>query len=343
MEHIAYSDPKTGLASALIEIYGLTKKANIVVVCDKPGEKLIRKFFNPAFGIISNSYNCDISLNMITLDEKQRPMKKVPEQLEDILTEKNPTHAINIFEYNSEETPFRTALLKIEENLKAKTVHCPGITEKMFERWGPFDINYSLLKKDIEDLITKLYEFEEFEIISGKNKEYRLSLNTKGRTWMHDLCVNEGDFGNLPAGEGYIAPKENSANGKLFVEDRAGCFILEKPLIITWKDGIVEKIESQDKKMAKTIMDTLSSYENARVIGEFAIGLNKNAKTNAPMLEAEKGGAHTAAGPDKGWGSEIESDYHLDFLNKNSMIYGLRFGERVLVYDNGKIPSIFHL
>lgn len=343
MEHVAYSDPKNGLASALVEIYGLTKRADIVAVCDKSGEKLIKNFFDPALGIISNSYNCDISLSKIIIDEKQRPITKVPEQLEEILTEKKPTHAINIFEYSSEETPFRTSLLKIEETIGAKTVHCPGVNERMFRRWGPFDINYSILKSDVENLVKKLYEFEDFQIITGKNREYVLDINVEGRKWMHDLKVEKGEFGNLPAGEVYIAPIETSANGKLMVEERAGGFVLERPILITWKDGMVTKIESANRKVADEIMKTLESYENAKIIGEFALGLNKNASSIAPMLEAEKGGAHTAAGPDMAWGSRVESPYHIDFLNKAANIYGMEFGKRNLVYSKGTIPSIMHL
>lgn len=335
----AYSDRAGGLASALKGIYDFESQSRVIAICDRDGERIIRKYFDKAMQILSQAYGYDISVKTVLIDETSRPIKKVPGELEELLKKSKPTHTINLFSHKSDETPFRISLLDIEEKIDTKAIHCPGVTEEMFRRWGPFDVDYSRFKFDAERLIKRVSEFKEFRIITGHKGCYELNLSVGDREWFHDLHVENGDFGNLPAGEIYAAPIENSANGKIMVENRAGEYVLENPLVLTFGDGILEEIEG-NKKIVDSIWDDLEGVLNADVIGEFAIGFNKNSDLTAPMIEAEKGGAHIACGTTKKWGAAIDSPQHMDFLIRNAVIYGKKFGEIILIYDRGSIPHI---
>jgi leucyl aminopeptidase (aminopeptidase T) len=115
--------------------------------------------------------------------------------------------------------------------------------------------------------------------------------------------------GNLPAGECYTAPVEETFTGTIvisLIDDKLG------PGVMTFKQG--KLVDFKGKGIAEVI-ETIGSDETGRIIGEFGIGTNKGARICPNMLEAEKafGTVHFAIGDSYGIGKN-KSKYHFDAL-----------------------------
>jgi len=84
-----------------------------------------------------------------------------------------------------------------------------GTYEKMW--WEAIDIDYKGLRDKIDKKIREVEDKKEVAIFSGDDSVLKLSI--EDRSWHRD----DGN-GDYPSGEIYIAPLENSANGKFYVE-----------------------------------------------------------------------------------------------------------------------------
>jgi len=131
--------------------------------------------------------------------------------------------------------------------------------------------------------------------------------------------------GNLPAGEIFTAPVEESFSGKIvisLIDDKLGHGVMEfeQGRLVEYEgDGISE------------ILAHIGDDETGRIIGEFGIGTNPGAKICPNMLEAEKafGTVHFAIGDSYGLGTNA-SPHHYDALVDR---ISLRVKDRYLIRD----------
>ena len=158
-----------------------------------------------------------------------------------------------------------------------------------------------------------------------------ITMSVEGRKWGIDsgLLTEKGTFGNLPAGEVYIAPLEGTANGKFVVEP--GWYPgLEEPMTFYVEKGYVVKIEGGGK-VGDYYRELLGleprkdepPYIARRNIAELGIGTNPNAKRPDNILEAEKirGTVHIAIGDNAHIGGKVEADLHQDFVIPKPDLY----------------------
>lgn len=210
----------------------------------------------------------------------------------------------------------------------------PGLTEEMMGR--TLNADYSEIGKLSKKFAEKLDEADEIKLFTEIGTE--LTLSVEGRKGIADtgILVNKGDFGNLPAGEAYIAPIEGSARGKLVVDGAiAGIDNIDQNVNISIVDGLVQDIKGgQAAKELKRIIDEADD-ENARNIAELGIGTNKQAKLSSSLLEVEKvyGTVHIAFGDSASMGGEIEAPIHIDGVIKNPT---LKIDNEIVI-ENGKI------
>jgi leucyl aminopeptidase (aminopeptidase T) len=159
----------------------------------------------------------------------------------------------------------------------------------------------------------------------------RVGLADTGR-----FC-NPGDFGNLPAGEAFIAPLEGTANGK-FVTLWAPSRKLEKPTTFTVKNGKVVEVTG-DGKLKLWLDNVFHREENASNIAELGIGTNGKAERFDNILEAEKilGTCHIAIGDNSSFGGSTRANIHVDFVIQEPTLI-LRSGEKeIVVIDKGRL------
>jgi len=149
--------------------------------------------------------------------------------------------------------------------------------------------------------------------MSEKGTDILLSL--KGRKADPDFGIihNKGEFGNLPAGEAYIAPLEGKSDGVIVADGAiAGIGKLEDVVTITVKDGIASSIENCAE--LETALDAHGPL--ARSVAELGVGTNKKATVTGNILEDEKamGTVHIAMGNNLLFGGTVDVPVHLDCI-----------------------------
>jgi leucyl aminopeptidase (aminopeptidase T) len=205
-----------------------------------------------------------------------------------------------------EEKPFRGYMVKTGiEN--GRICMMPGLTVDMMERL--VNIDYKDLDLRGKRLMQPLQDAE--EILVENSAGTHISFSVKGRKWKNDNgdISQKGMHGNLPAGEIFTAPVEDSFTGKIvisLIDDQLGHGVLE------FKEGRLVEYEGDG---IRAIMANIGDDETGRIIGEFGIGTNPGARICPNMLEAEKafGTAHFAIGDSYGLGTNT-SPHHYDAL-----------------------------
>jgi aminopeptidase len=170
------------------------------------------------------------------------------------------------------------------------------------------------------------------DLVRYKGPNIDISFSVKDRKW-----INSDGRANMPSGEVFSAPVEDSVNGRAY---------FSYPTIYMGKgvEGIsVEVINGEivwwDAKKGKDILDKVFSIPGARRWGEVAIGTNYHIqRTTRNILFDEKigGSIHMAIGQSyKQCGGKNESTIHWDLITdmKNG---GQIFADGELIYENGK-------
>jgi leucyl aminopeptidase (aminopeptidase T) len=187
----------------------------------------------------------------------------------------------------------------------------PGVTEEMLTR---------LMAGDLEEIrrrgwavVSALNSGSEVRITCGHGSDLRFGL--EGRLGIVDAgeLSNRGAFGNLPCGEGFIAPLEGTAEGTLVVDGSiAGVGLLETPTALTIREG---HLTETDGSAGAALMELLSPHgADGTNVAELGIGTNEEALLTGNILEDEKilGSAHLAFGASAGIGGTVQVPVHLD-------------------------------
>jgi leucyl aminopeptidase (aminopeptidase T) len=152
------------------------------------------------------------------------------------------------------------------------------------------------------------------------------------------LLTAPGCFGNLPAGEAYLAPLEGESHGVMVVE-WGPTRKLESPLTLTIADGRVLRIDGDDPLRA-VLEARFSENGNCRNLAELGIGTNDKASRPDNVLEAEKilGTIHLALGDNTGFGGAVAAPFHEDYVfYQPTMTLVMADGSEEIVLDSGKL------
>ena len=128
------------------------------------------------------------------------------------------------------------------------------------------------------------------------------------------LLTAPGSFGNLPAGEAYLAPLEGRSHGIMVIE-WGPTRKLDEPLRLTIENGVVVRMEGNDRHHS-TLEAKFAENANCRNIAELGIGTNDKASRPDNVLEAEKilGTIHIALGDNTGFGGTVSAPFHEDYV-----------------------------
>ncbi len=152
------------------------------------------------------------------------------------------------------------------------------------------------------------------------------------------ILTADGAFGNLPAGEAYLAPLEGKSYGKMVVE-WGPTAKLSTPLTITIADGKVACIEGDDP-LRQRLEARFAENQNCRNLAELGIGTNDKASRPDNVLEAEKilGTIHLALGDNTGFGGKVAAPFHEDYVfYKPTVTLIMEDGSRQVIIDNGQL------
>ncbi|WP_136602734.1 aminopeptidase [Salinigranum halophilum] len=201
----------------------------------------------------------------------------------------------------------------------ARVATMPGITERMFGE-GAITADYGEVERLTAALTSRLTAASEVRLESAGEV---LTMSLKGRDGISSdgLIRQPGESGNLPSGESYIAPVEDTADGTIvFDGGLAGVGVLEDPLFIDIESGTITDVEGP---AADEFLDATTGDPCARWVGELGLGTNPAAEIIGTVLEDEKvyGTAHVAFGDNHGFGGTIQCDSHLDGIVLKPEVY----------------------
>ncbi|MBS4024237.1 MAG: aminopeptidase [Clostridia bacterium] len=193
----------------------------------------------------------------------------------------------------------------------ARVASMPAVTTQMMER--ALAVDYQAMAKLSQQLAELLTAGKKVRITSPAGTDLELELAGRRGNADTGLLHEPGAFGNLPAGEAYIAPVEGTARGTLVIDGAiSGIGVLDEPLMMEVEHGVVV---STSGKNSKALEEIFAKYgPKARNIAELGIGTNPKAKLTGVVLEDEKvlGTIHIALGNNSNFGGTVQVASHLD-------------------------------
>ena len=222
----------------------------------------------------------------------------------------------------SKEIAFRHYLFTLPIQYKGRVCMMPGFSEQMKDAVA---VDYSRIKEKCQRLK---------DILANKTIRIETDLGTdigfslQGRKIEVDTgdITKPGIFGNIPAGEIFTAPVEDTINGKIVIDGSIGGLgKLKHPFYIELESGKIKDIQpirEKDKLVDKFKEICELDVPATKTVGEFGIGLNPGAKIIGTILMDEKveGTVHFAFGDSYGLGKS-SSKFHTDLLIKNPSIF----------------------
>jgi leucyl aminopeptidase (aminopeptidase T) len=204
-----------------------------------------------------------------------------------------------------------TAARKRATDAGARCATLPGVTEEMLARVMSADI--AGLRRKGHAVADALDGASEAKITDANGTDLRLDLS--GREAIPDAgeLTERGAFGNLPCGEGFIAPA--GGEGTLVIDGSlAGIGLVDEPVELVVEGG---HLTSARAGQGMAFMELLTVHgENATSIAELGIGTNEKAILTGEILEDEKiqGTCHVAFGASAGIGGTVQVPVHLDCI-----------------------------
>jgi len=175
------------------------------------------------------------------------------------------------------------------------------------------------------------------DLLNGKKQvryvgaDFEISFSTEGRTW-----INSYGTTNMPSGEVYTSPVEDSVNGTIHFSYPLIYGGEEIQGVRLWvKDGLVERWEAE---RGQAMLDQIMEIPGARRFGEAAIGTNTriNRFTRNILFDEKIGGTvHMAIGQSYlQAGGKNESAIHIDMIARMDN-GGQIYADGTLIYENG--------
>jgi leucyl aminopeptidase (aminopeptidase T) len=206
-----------------------------------------------------------------------------------------------------------TAARKAATDAGVRIATLPGVTEEMLARMMSADMEG--LRRNGHAIAGLLTAASQAHITCPNGSDLRLGL--EGRTGIADAgeLTEPGAFGNLPCGEGFIAPVEGTTQGRLVVDGTIATVGLDdEPAELVIEDG---HLRSASGRRGERLLELLTAAgPHGTNVAELGIGTNEKAILSGEILEDEKllGTAHVAFGASAAIGGTVQVPVHLDCL-----------------------------
>lgn len=242
-----------------------------------------------------------------------------------------PNAVIALSNYSTSHTKFRE-LLTVYAGTRYASM--PLFEESML--LGAMSVDWTVLKERTEKVASLLNGGTNVYISTPNGTSINFSI--KGRKADADtgILTGVGAFGNLPAGEAYLAPVEGTAQGTL-VLDWAPTRKLKNLVTLKVQDGKVVKV-SGDEEFADDLRGKIEKNPLFGNIAELGIGTNDKASRPDNILETEKilGTIHIALGDNSGFGGKVSVPFHQDFIFFKPTVEVEKGGEKITILKDGE-------
>ena len=213
----------------------------------------------------------------------------------------------------------------------------PSFTSESLVK-GPIEADFLKIKGVIRTVASLMSKTKIVNVKTENGSDLTFSLEGRSGNAHDALALEPGTFKSMSV-EANIAPLENSANGILMVDVASPTnvnHLLEPPLKITFKEGLIVKIEgSDDAVRLQRFLDEIGD-KNVFRIAELGIGLNPSSTlTGHHYIEDESvmGTAHIGIGRNTSIEGTTQAKGHFDLIFKRPDIYF----DNVRIMKDGKL------
>ena len=285
-----YSMP---IGETLVNLLGIQPWEKVLVLTDLKKEKIGMKIYEE----LKNKANVKLFVMKTRNRDGEEPTKRARE----LMLEADVIFAVTFYSI----THTKAARECVEKGKRIASM--PNLSEFSIKEGG-LTADYEQVKEITEKILNLVKYSKKIRVIAknGTNVEF----SVEGREWYKDdgWLNKKGSLGNLPAGEVFIAPLEDSVNGKIVFDS----FPLSKSkLILEVRNGKAYEVRNDIEKIEKIF---LQLGEKSRQIAEFGIDTNPKAKIIGNALEDEKvfGTCHFALGNNVNFGGINDVSFHVD-------------------------------
>ncbi len=190
----------------------------------------------------------------------------------------------------------------------ARGATLPGVTEEMLAR--VMAVDFDRMSERSRAVAALLDAADQAHVTCPRGSDFLFDLT--GRSGVPDDgdLTEPGRFGNLPAGEGFIAPL--GGDGTIVASSLAPLGLSSEPARLTVEHGRI--VAAQDG-LGPRYLELLRAHgELGTNLAELGIGTNDCATLTGSVLEDEKilGTVHVAFGASAGIGGTVSVPIHLD-------------------------------
>lgn len=203
----------------------------------------------------------------------------------------------------------------------ARMASMPGITPGIITR--SVAVDYDSMRSLTSKLAQMLTAAKTARLTSPLGTDLYFTL--EGRHGIADTgdLSEPGAFGNLPAGEAFIAPLEGRCQGVFFCDGSVSGFgRVDEALRCEVKDGFVVSVDGDS--IAPYLLENMEEAgQMSRNLAELGIGTNPYTPLSGNVLEDEKvfGTVHLGLGNNKTMGGEVDVPFHVDMVMKRPTLY----------------------
>ena len=279
----------------LLDCLGVSASEEVVVVCDPQRRAIAQALLDQARALEAEAVLVDMSVRSNNAAEPPRAVAAAMRDADVVVapTTRSLSH---------------TAARKAASDRGARVATMPGITQDMLERTMSAD--YAAVKRRSQAVAGILTEARLVRVTSDGGTDVTFDL--AGRSALADTgdLREPGAFGNLPAGEGFIAPIEGATRGRIVFDGAEA--IYGEPLVVMIEGGYAVDLEGEAGRRFREEIEPRGA--EAFAVAELGIGTNEAARLTGEVLEDEKilGSIHVAFGDNHTFGGRVRVASHVD-------------------------------
>lgn len=306
---------------ALKDYMGLEESETLLVIGDPKMREIALAIYEAGTIISKEAF-------YIEMRERELNGEEPPEQIADLMK------AVDVVIAVTTKSLTHTNARRNASKIGVRVGTMPGITLETMIRCLNGNIDKVL---DITQRVQDAFQnVSKVKVLAKHGTNVTFDVTGRKSIASTGVLRNIGDSGNLPSGEVYIAPIENSVNGLIaFDASIATLGVLTHPVYVEVQNGIAKKISGRGGD-ARLFGKLINRYgEKSKTVGEFGIGTNPYAKICGEILEDEKvlGTVHFAFGNNLSFGGTNDVSFHVDGLISKPTVY---FDDKIIMED-GKL------
>lgn len=306
---------------ALKDYMGLEESETLLVIGDPKMREIALAIYEAGTIISKEAF-------YIEMRERELNGEEPPEQIADLMK------AVDVVIAVTTKSLTHTNARRNASKIGVRVGTMPGITLETMIRCLNGNIDKVL---DITQRVQDAFQnVSKVKVLAKHGTNVTFDVTGRKSIASTGVLRNIGDSGNLPSGEVYIAPIENSVNGIIaFDASIATLGVLTHPVYVEVQNGIAKKISGRggDARLFGKLVNRFG--DKSKTVGEFGIGTNPYAKICGEILEDEKvlGTVHFAFGNNLSFGGTNDVSFHVDGLISKPTVY---FDDKIIMED-GKL------